>query len=239
MITCLETNNSWKQREGTIINATSKKQETDLFHALRGVENHINERFEGKIELYHQPQWLIRDIVSELKIEFPEVEFHYHFDTSSLRPDGGILFMQPVKEDGLTYPILISEVKNQGTNDRRVAEGKPRQARGNAIERLGKNVIGLRAALMRENIFPFVCFGYGCDFEEGSYILDRVTTIAMFGRLNTTYLHNDHNGKFNRGSFYFKEEQWTIDEMVDVMSDIAERSVLYYLSKYGRSHFID
>lgn len=147
--------------------------------------------------------------------------------------------MQPVKEDGLTYPILISEVKNQGTNDRRVAEGKPRQARGNAIERLGKNVIGLRAALKRENIFPFVCFGYGCDFEEGSYILDRVTTIAMFGRLNTTYLHNDHNGKFNRGSFYFKEEQWTIDEMVDVMSDIAERSVLYYLSKYGRSHFID
>ena len=228
-----------KQREGTIINASSKKQETDLFQALRGVEGHINERFEGKIELHHQPRWPIRDIVSELKIEFPEVDFHYHFGTSSLRPDGGILFIQPVKEDELTYPILISEVKNQGTNDRRVAEGKPRQARGNAIERLGKNVIGLRAALMRENIFPFVCFGYGCDFEEVSSILDRVTTIAMFGRLNTTYLHNDHNGRFNRGSFYFKEERWTIDEMVDVMSDIAERSVLYYLSKYGRSHFID
>ena len=30
MIACLEANNSWKQREGTIINATSKKQETDL-----------------------------------------------------------------------------------------------------------------------------------------------------------------------------------------------------------------
>lgn len=56
-------------------------------------------------------------------------------------------------------------MKNQGTNDRRAREGLPRQAKGNAIERLGKNVIGLRAALMRESIFPFVCFGYGCDFE--------------------------------------------------------------------------
>lgn len=62
-----------KQREGTIINASSKKQETDLFHALCGVENHINECFEGKIELYHQPQWLIRDIVSELKIERSQI----------------------------------------------------------------------------------------------------------------------------------------------------------------------
>ena len=32
-------------------------------------------------------------------------------------------------------------------------------------------------------IMPFVCFGYGCDFEKGSSILDRVVTIAMFGPL--------------------------------------------------------
>jgi len=53
---------------------------------------------------------------------------------------------------------------------------------GNAVERLGKNVIGFRAALMRESIFPFVCFGYGCDFANDSYILDRISTVAMFGR---------------------------------------------------------
>jgi hypothetical protein len=33
----------------------------------------------------------------------------------------------------------IVEVKNQGTNVERIAEGLPRQAKGNAIERLGKN----------------------------------------------------------------------------------------------------
>jgi len=90
---------------------------------------------------------------------------------------------------------------------------------------------------MRESIFPFVCFGYGCDFEEKSSILDRVTTIAMFGRLNKTYLFNEDGERFNRGSFYFRERKWSVDEMFKVMSDIAERSVQYYFSKYREDHF--
>jgi type II restriction enzyme len=133
--------------------------------------------------------------------------------------------------------VLIAEVKNQGTNVLRAQEGLPKQSKGNAIERLGKNLIGLRAALMRESIFPFVCFGYGCDFEKDSSILDRVSTMAMFGRLNETYLHNEEAGKFNRGSFYFRPKPWAIKDMVSVMSDIAERSVLYYFSKYREEHF--
>jgi type II restriction enzyme len=91
-----------------------------------------------------------------------------HLDTSAIRPDGGLLFIEGKKGDPLTYPILIAEVKNQGTNDLRAQEGLPKQAKGNAIERLGKNVIGLRTALLRESIFPFVCFGYGCDFAYWS-----------------------------------------------------------------------
>ena len=31
---------------------------------------------------------------------------------------------------------------------------------------LGKNVIGFRAAMLTEAIMPFVCFGYGCDFDD-------------------------------------------------------------------------
>ena len=128
-------------------------------------------------------------------------------------------------------------MKNQGTNDLRGQEGLPKQAKGNAIERLGKSLIGLRAALMRESIFPFVCFGYGCDFGDDSSILDRVSTMAMFGKLNTTHLHNEEAGKFNRGSFYFRVQQWSVTEMVGIMRDIAERSVLYYFSKYRQGHF--
>ena len=61
--------------------------------------------------------------------------------------------------------------------------------------------------------------------------------MAMFGKLNTTYLHNEEGGKFNRGSFYFRPGPWSVNEMVAVMKDIAERSVLYYFSKYREDHF--
>lgn len=225
------------QRTGTIINTTSKKQETEVIQALERVIRYLDTKFGKRITLSHSKQWRLGDIVSELQHTYPDVEFHHHFDNTYIRPDGGLLFIEGGEEDSMTYPILISEVKNQGTNDLRAREGLPRQARGNAIERLGKNVIGLRTALMRESIFPFVCFGYGCDFEEVSSILDRVSTMAMFGRLNKTYLHNEEGGKFNRGSFYFREERWSVDEMLDVMKDIAERSILYYFSKYGEDYF--
>ncbi len=222
---------------GMVINVTSQKQESDVIKALQMVVAYLTLKFGQKITLVHEKQWLLKDIVGELKHSYPEAEFHHHFQSSSIRPDGGILYIQARRGDPLSYPILIAEAKNQGTNDMRVQEGKAKQARGNAIERLGKNLIGLRTALMRESIFPFVCFGYGCDFDPSSSILDRVSTMAMFGELNKTCLHNEEGGKFNRGSFYFRCEKWTVDEMYDVMRDIAERSIMYYFSKFKEEHF--
>jgi len=225
------------QRAGTVINVTSRKQESEAILALGQVVDHLLQKFAKQVTLAHEKQWYLKDIVAELRHSYPDTEFHHHFDRSSIRPDGGILLIQGRPGDELSYPILIAEVKNQGTSDLRAREGLPKQAKGNAIERLGKNLIGLRTALMRESIFPFVCFGYGCDFEDDSSILDRVSTMAMFGELNTTYLHNEEGGKFNRGSFYFRAERWSVDEMSAIMKDIAERSVLYYFSKYREDHF--
>lgn len=224
-------------RAGTVINVSSKKQETEVIQALARVVKHLERKLNRKVTLVHQNRWLLKDIVSELRQTYPDTEFHCHFKTSFIRPDGGILYLRGRKGDKLSYPILIVEVKEQGTNVLRAEEGLPPQARGNAIERLGKNLIGLRTALMRESIFPFVCFGYGCDFEPNSSILDRVTTMAMFGKLNKTYLHNEQGGRFNRGSFYFRAEKWSVDEMYQIMKDIAERSILYYFSRYKEEHF--
>lgn len=226
-------------RTDTIINATAKQQESELIKALYKVVEYLNDRFAKRIILTHEKQWYLKDIISELRPYFPDTDLHCHFNNTSMKPDGGILAIKTIKDSTLTYPILISEVKNQGTNDLRAKEGLRRQAQGNAIERLGKNVIGFRTALLRESIFPFVCFGYGCDFEETSPILDRISTIAMFGELNKSYLHNEEDGRFNRGSFYFRAEKWTADEMFDIMKDIAERAVLYYFSKYREDYFID
>lgn len=224
-----------EQRSGTVINLTSKQQETTLGIALREVERNIRSNF--SIRLHHRKNLLLRDIVSKLRGRFPDVDFHFHFNNTSMRPDGGILSIQDT--DNEQYPILIAEVKNQGTNDLRRSEGLPRQAKGNAIERLGKNVVGFRTALIHESITPFVCFGYGCDFEADSSILDRVSTIAMFGPLNEVHVFDKgDDGRFNRGSFFFRDEEWNEDEMVDVMYEIAERSIYYYFSKYGAERFV-
>jgi len=222
------------QRAGTVINMTSKKQESDLGRALADAVNRITDGFD--VALKHTAQWKLADIVSSLRGDFDDIDFHYHFETSAMRPDGGILSM--LDNDQTVRPILITEVKNQGTNDLRLTEGKPRQAKGNAIERLGKNVIGFRTAMMSEAIVPFVCFGYGCDFADDSSILDRVSTIAMFGPLNTVNVVNQgESGSFNRGSFFFREEKWSVDEMADVMYEVASRAIHYYFARYGEAAF--
>jgi type II restriction enzyme len=225
-----------EQRAGTVINITSKKQETQIGRALSEVATRIVAAF--GVTLVHESQWKLAAVVTRLRPFFPDIEFHYYFGTSAMRPDGGILSIQDT--NGTLYPILISEVKNQGTNDLRAAEGKPRQAQGNAIERLGKNVIGFRTAMLHEGILPFVCFGYGCDFTEDSSILDRVVTIAMFGPMNRICVVNEgEHGRFNRGSFFFREAAWTEPEMIGVMLDVAERSIHYYYAKYGKERFGD
>ena len=122
-----------EQRAGTVINATSKKQEEDVIKALKLVEARLVKKFERKIVLTHSKEWRLRDIVGELRQYYPDVEFHHHFNTSAIRPDGGILFIRNNRESAFRCPILIPEVKNQGTNDRRAQEGKPRQARGTPL----------------------------------------------------------------------------------------------------------
>ena len=223
-----------KQRTRTVINLTSRQQESALGVVLKALEGRITDNF--NVELEDQSQWRLADIVSSLSESFTDIEFHCHFDTSTMKPDGGVLSI--LDRSRTARPILIAEVKNQGTNDLRAAEGKPRQAKGNAIERLGKNVIGFRTAMMNESIVPFVCFGYGCDFADDSTILDRVSTIAMFGPLNTINVVNQgESGLFNRGSFFFREAQWTMSEMTDTMYEIASRAIYYYFSRYGEDEF--
>jgi type II restriction enzyme len=208
--------------------------EKHVMLALEQTIEYILKKF--SVRLDHVSDMNLQILVEELEDRYPDVDFYYHFRSSSMRPDGGILSI--VSKENIKYPILISEAKNQGTNDLRAEEGLAKQAKGNAIERLGKNVIGFRTALLHESIFPFVCFGDGCDFAQDSSILDRVITISMFGGLNKIRVHNEGaNGIFNRGSFYFRAEKWSVDEMAAIMKDIAEKSVYYYFSKYGETKF--
>lgn len=221
-------------RAGTVINTTSKRQDKAILRAVRTVKATIETRF-PTLTLHWAKREMLTPLIEALRHRFPEVSFCHCHDTSFMTPDGGILSL--VGKDRKRYPILIAEKKNQGTNDLRVREGKPRQAQGNAIERLGKNVIGFRVRMLHEAIFPFVCFGDGCDFADDLSILDRVRTIAMFGELNHEHLFTEGD-RFNRGTFYFRVPEWTFSEMKDRCLSIAERSVYYYFSKYGKETFV-
>ncbi len=85
-----------KQRAGTVINVTSKQQETDIIQALLTVVDHISGRFQTGVSLTHEKQWYLKDIVAELRRTYPDTEFHYHFDRSSIRPDGVLALLLPV-----------------------------------------------------------------------------------------------------------------------------------------------
>lgn len=223
-----------RQRFQKVINKKSKKQEKKLSTAIQMTQEKIKENFPG-LQLEYKNSWKITDIISRMRIHSPNIEFYFYNEKSNIRPDGGIVSIKDIH--GICYPILIAEKKNQGTNDLRKKEGKSKQAMGNAIERLGKNVIGFRTALLHEKIFPFVCFGDGSDFADGSSILDRVVTIAMFGKLNTEHLENTPDGLFNRGTFYFREKEWSVEEMATLCYSIAEKSIFYYFSTYKQKFF--
>lgn len=212
-------------RENTVINNKSKHEDKDIFVCIMRVIEYIHEKY-PELVIVHKKQMLIREIVDYVKKSTGIDDFHFELDTTFIKPDGGILF---IKIGDILYPILMSERKNQGTNDLRLLEGKEKQGKGNAVERLGKNVIGLRTLMMSYDIFPFICFGDGCDFEAGSSIRDRVVTINQFGKLNKIYVKKEN--RLERGSFFFRSEHWTIDEMFEVMKEIVDQSISYYKEK--------
>lgn len=103
----------------------------------------------------------------------------------SMRPDGGIIWAQfgETKDGDFSctrkYPVFIGEDKVQGTNDSRLAEGKPRQSTGNAIERAAKNIRGSEMICLGQNTFPYVIFASGCDFHDSETIAARLEMMNM------------------------------------------------------------
>src|SRR3546814_6564851 len=90
------------------------------------------------------------DIISsyETRFEFSPLTKEGSF----IKPDGGILILKKEDDPSFQRIVLAVEMKRQGTNDQRALEGKGKQSQGDAIERLGQNLIGFRSALQYERI---------------------------------------------------------------------------------------
>ena len=109
-----------KTRFNTVINSISKGQEKEVITALKIVVNRLQATFPN-IRISHQSTLNLKYVVEKLRKQFENIDFCCKFDGSFMKPDGG--FLHIVAQDGAKYPILISEVKNQGTNDLRAEEG--------------------------------------------------------------------------------------------------------------------
>ncbi|MBW7955695.1 restriction endonuclease [Patescibacteria group bacterium] len=204
-------------------NSDSKKMDRDIVLALRSVVTHLQAEYPDLI-FTHTSSMPVNEIVASLSKQYPEYSnfFNFHLPNSNIRPDGGFLFATNKYNERRL--ILVAEVKKQGTNDLREQEGKKKQAKGNAIERLGKNLIGIRTIFKNEGILPFVCFGSGDDFKNGSSILDRVITMNEFFPLNQIFVKKSFP-PFEPVSMFFRYEKWEVDQMSAIMSEIAAQAI--------------
>ena len=223
-------------------NSKSKIDDKDIYKSMNLVQKYLKEKvefesfFSSDYELEFRHEIEVSYMIDFIKRKASRAEFNNEFADRTIVPDGGILYLVR-KSSNEKFPLVIAEIKRQGTNKERIAEGKSKQATGNAIEWLGKNLIGIRTMMNYEKITPFVCFGWGCDFAENSTetgtVRSKIVMMNQFYNLNQIYVfkkdgdanHND----FAPVSMFFREERWSVGEMFDKMKEIAETAIRYYV----------
>ena len=219
-------------------NINSKQDDKNIHIAMNKVIHYLKGRFDFEDEYKTYDIIFENEIEIEYMINFIKkrnirLEFDSDYIDRKITPDGGVLFLIN-KKTFEKKPILISEIKRQGTNDKRAKERKSKQATGNAIERLGKNLTGIKAMMNHEKITPFVCFGWGCDFSVNEKtVLSKVSMLNEFYPLNKIYVFkrdgsSDYN-LYSPVSMFFRETLWEVDEMFEKMKEIAETSLRYYI----------
>lgn len=208
-----------------IKNVQSKHMDKDIIVATNAVIDTLSAEY-PTLTFEHQKTMKLVDIIAMISKQYPEYAelFGTPQNTSFISPDGGFLFA--TNKNGVRRIVLVGEVKRQGTNDARQKEGLPKQAQGNAIERLGKNLIGIRALFKNEGVLPFVCFGSGYDFQPGSSILDRVLTMNEFFPLNKIFVEKSFL-PFEPATMLFRYEDWSIEEMSDILYTVAKTAIEY------------
>jgi type II restriction enzyme len=226
-----------KSHVGITLNDRSSKMEKRLGLALEMVSDTI--RTEYELTAVIEKRIYLADVVEAMQERYKGSKAHFELafrgDTNTyMQPDGGFMWIEEWGDEPRRF-ILVAEAKRQGTNDVRAKEGKTKQGRGNAVERLGKNMRGVDALFLGERITPFVCFGEGCDFDpETSSIIDRVATLNGFFPLNETHLDKIQieGDTLKPTSLYFRERPWTPGEMYEPLMDVARRAIAYYRKQY-------
>lgn len=182
------------------------------------------------------------DLLQHLEILFPNVEFvwnskidkkdiaknidKFNWNPCSkapfIKPDGGVLY---AKINGKSYPILVSEAKKQGTNDKLIADGKKKQAKGNAIERAVKNHCELKLYFRPFDFYAYVIFASGCDFTKDSSINDRLDSMTEYSPRNQEYIFDPNK----LATVWIREKSWTSAEILDKIKSASVQVVTHII----------
>jgi type II restriction enzyme len=195
-------------------NAKAKRLEKSVMQNVLEVQRILEQKY-PKYSFLHKTNLQKKDIAEAIGIK----NYQSSNPKSNIRPDGGILYIKG--NNGKLCPILIAEAKQQGTNDKRLQEGKKSQAKGNAIERSYKNFFEFKMFCKKLTYFPYAMFLTGCDFAEGSSINDRLDCLTEYKPRNTNYVLDEHK----IASVFIKETGFSSDEIRDILFDIANTSI--------------
>ncbi len=230
-----------RENKNQHINKSTKsiKQEKRIKIVVRRVLEEIKRRYPGK-EFVWDSIFYLKPLLNELKEKNPNYRFFDRLkDNVHIRPDGGFISWV---HDGEKRIILISEQKQQGTNDERILEGLESQAKGNTIERVASPFIVTMMMFSDEKINPYIVWCQGCDFHESSPIFDRGVRTFALQQPNQINLYKEKLGDLNIGGSIFMDGndmnnttrfEWSEEFMYETMLEIADKSVQYYIGKYG------
>lgn len=163
----------------------------------------------------------------------------YYGEDSSIKSDSYIIWLNIYRnERTIKNPIFIGEMKKQGTNNKRLEEGKKKQAQGNAAgDRTAKNfhIAADFCYLCDRHFFPYNVFMHGYDFKETEITkTTKAKLMPFFGKLNVLNPYFDADIPWTRkgGSCFYQGDDYTYEQLYKVCYDCCEAGIKYYLSKY-------
>jgi type II restriction enzyme len=220
-------------------NTKSNKQEKRIKVVANRVLEEMRNRYPGK-EFMWDSIYYLKPLLNELKERNPNYRFFDRLkERTHIRPDGGLVSWI---HNGIKRIILISEQKQQGTNDERILEGLDSQAKGNTIERVASPFIVTMMMFSDEDINPYIVWCQGCDFHESSPIFDRGVRTFALQQPNQINLYKETLGDLRIGGSIFMDGndmnntsrfEWDENFMFETMLEIADKSMQYYITKYG------
>jgi len=136
-------------------------------------------------------------------------------------------------------PHLSTEAKKQGTNHTRCEKGLKKQAMGNAIERAHKNYNEIKNLFDPYPYTGYILFGYGCDFQQGSSIVDRLNAMTFYDRFNVLHIKDTIkqqkiNGlhlieRHKKASVFLQVAPFTFDFLYHKTMEAAEIALSFHL----------